>query len=151
MRFLVQRVTQANVEVEHQIIGSIGKGFLVFVGISNTDTEEIADKMVKKLIGLRIFEDENGKTNLDIRTVGGELLIISQFTLYADCRKGNRPSFTHAGSPDLADTLYRYIIRRCRQEIAKVEEGNFGAEMKVSLLNDGPFSIWLDSEEIIAR
>lgn len=151
MRFLVQRVTQANVEVEHQIIGSIGKGFLVFVGISNTDTEEIADKMVKKLIGLRIFEDENGKTNLDIRTVGGELLIISQFTLYADCRKGNRPSFTHAGSPDLADTLYRYIIRRCRQEIAKVEEGSFGAEMKVSLLNDGPFSIWLDSEEIIAR
>lgn len=151
MRFLVQRVTQANVEVEHQIIGSIGKGVLVFVGISNTDTEEIADKMVKKLIGLRIFEDENGKTNLDIRTVGGELLIISQFTLYADCRKGNRPSFTHAGSPDLADTLYRYIIRRCRQEIAKVEEGSFGAEMKVSLLNDGPFSIWLDSEEIIAR
>lgn len=151
MRFLVQRVTQANVEVEHQIVGSIGKGFLVFVGISNTDTEEIADKMVKKLIGLRIFEDENGKTNLDIRTVGGELLIISQFTLYADCRKGNRPSFTHAGSPDLADTLYRYIIRRCRQEIAKVEEGSFGAEMKVSLLNDGPFSIWLDSEEIIAR
>lgn len=149
MRFLVQRVTQANVEVEHQVIGSIGKGFLVFVGISNTDTEEIADKMVKKLIGLRIFEDENGKTNLDIRTVGGELLIISQFTLYADCKKGNRPSFTHAGAPDLAAALYRYIIRRCRQEIAKVEEGSFGAEMKVSLLNDGPFSIWLDSEEII--
>lgn len=149
MRFLVQRVTQASVEVEHQVIGSIGKGFLVFVGISNTDTEEIADKMVKKLIGLRIFEDENGKTNLDIRTVGGELLIISQFTLYADCRKGNRPSFIHAGAPDLADELYRYIIRRCRQEIAKVEEGSFGAEMKVSLLNDGPFSIWLDSEEII--
>lgn len=149
MRFLVQRVTQASVEVEHQVIGSIRKGFLVFVGISNTDTEEIADKMVKKLIGLRIFEDENGKTNLDIRTVGGELLIISQFTLYADCRKGNRPSFIHAGAPDLADELYRYIIRRCRQEIAKVEEGSFGAEMKVSLLNDGPFSIWLDSEEII--
>lgn len=149
MRFLVQRVTQASVEVEHQVIGSIGKGFLVFVGISNTDTEEIANKMVKKLIGLRIFEDENGKTNLDIRTVGGELLIISQFTLYADCRKGNRPSFIHAGAPDLADELYRYIIRRCRQEIAKVEEGSFGAEMKVSLLNDGPFSIWLDSEEII--
>lgn len=149
MRFLVQRVTQASVEVEHQVIGSIGKGFLVFVGISNMDTEEIADKMVKKLIRLRIFEDENGKTNLDIRTVGGELLIISQFTLYADCRKGNRPSFIHAGAPDLADELYRYIIRRCRQEIAKVEEGSFGAEMKVSLLNDGPFSIWLDSEEII--
>lgn len=148
MRFLVQRVTQASVAVDGQVVGSIGKGFLVFVGISGTDTEEIADKMVRKLIGLRIFEDENGKTNLDIKTVGGQMLIISQFTLYADCKKGNRPSFVHAGAPDLANGLYQYIIRQCRQEIEKVEEGSFGAEMKVSLLNDGPFTIWLDSEEI---
>ncbi len=148
MRFLVQRVTQASVEVENQVIGSIGKGYLVFVGITGTDTEAIADKMVKKLIGLRIFEDENGKTNLDIKTVDGQMLLISQFTLYADCKKGNRPSFIHAGSPEMANELYQYIIQRCRQEIEKVEEGSFGAEMKVSLLNDGPFTVWLDSEEI---
>ncbi len=148
MRFLIQRVTQASVEVENRMLGSIGKGFLVFVGISGTDTEETADKMVKKLIGLRIFEDENGKTNLDIKTVGGEMLIISQFTLYADCKKGNRPSFVHAGPPEVANKLYQYILRRCRQEIGRVEEGSFGAEMRVSLLNDGPFTIWLDSEEL---
>jgi len=149
MRFLVQRVSRASVEAEQKCIGSIGKGFLVFVGISDTDTKEIADKMVKKLIGLRIFEDENGKTNLDIKTVGGELLIISQFTLYADCKKGNRPSFIRAGAPAPAKELYQYIIRQCRQEIGKVEEGSFGAEMQVSLLNDGPFTIWLDSDEIL--
>lgn len=148
MRFLIQRVTQADVATGHHTIGSIGQGVLVFVGISGTDTEAIADRMVRKLIGLRIFEDENGKTNLDIKAVGGEMLIISQFTLYADCRKGNRPSFTHAGAPEHANELYQYIIRRCRQEIPKVEEGSFGAEMKVSLLNDGPFTVWLDSEEI---
>ena len=148
MRFLIQRVTQAGVEVDHKTIGSIGKGFLVFVGIGSTDTEAIADKMIKKLIGLRIFEDENGKTNLDIRTVGGGMLIISQFTLYADCKKGNRPSFINAGAPERANELYQYIIRQCRQEIGVVEEGSFGVEMKVSLLNDGPFTIWLDSDEI---
>ena len=148
MRFLVQRVSQASVTVEDQTIGSIGKGFLVLAGISGTDTEEIADKMIRKLIGLRIFEDQNGKTNLDIKTVNGQLLIISQFTLYADCKKGNRPSFIHAGAPDMANQLYQYIIQQCRQEIEVVEEGSFGAEMKVSLLNDGPFTIWLDSDEI---
>lgn len=148
MRFLVQRVTEANVTVDGQIIGSIGKGVLVFVGISDTDNREIADKMIKKLIGLRIFEDENGKTNLDIKSVNGQLLIISQFTLYADCRKGNRPSFINAGAPDMANDLYQYIIGECRKEIATVEEGSFGADMKVSLLNDGPFTIWLDSSEI---
>lgn len=148
MRFLVQRVTRAEVEVGHQVIGSIQKGFLVFVGISQTDTEETADRMVKKLVGLRIFEDENGKTNLDIRAVDGQMLIISQFTLYADCKKGNRPSFVHAGAPERANGLYQYIIKKCRQELGKVEEGSFGAEMKVSLLNDGPFTIWLDSAEI---
>lgn len=148
MRFVVQRVTQASVAVEGEIIGQIGKGFLVLVGISGTDTREIADKMVKKLIGLRIFEDENGKTNLDLRSVDGQLLIISQFTLYADCRKGNRPSFINAGAPDMAEELYQYILEKCRQEIAVVQEGSFGADMKVSLLNDGPFTVILDSAEI---
>lgn len=148
MRFLVQRVTQASVAVDDKVIGSIEKGVLVFIGISEYDSEEIADKMVKKLIGLRIFEDENGKTNLDLKAVNGQLLIISQFTLYADCKKGNRPSFIHAGTPENANHLYQYIIRQCRCEIETVEEGSFGADMKVSLLNDGPFTIWLDSEDI---
>ena len=148
MRFLIQRVNEASVSVEGNVIGKINGGLLVFIGISADDNKEIADKMVKKLLGLRIFEDENGKTNLDLKTVNGELLLISQFTLYADCRKGNRPSFTNAGAPDLANELYRYIIDCCRRETAVVEEGSFGAEMKVSLLNDGPFTIFLDSEEI---
>lgn len=160
MRFLVQRVESADVTVDGQVIGKIGKGFLVFVGISNADTEgeqsdkkwvkaySIADKMVKKLIGLRIFQDENGKTNLDLKSVGGQLLIISQFTLYADCRKGNRPSFINAAAPEAADEIYRYIIHKCKEEIDIVEEGSFGADMKISLLNDGPFTVLLDSQEI---
>lgn len=148
MRFLIQRVNEASVSVDEKVIGRIQRGLLVFVGISGEDTTEIADKMVKKLLGLRIFEDENGKTNLDLKAVDGQLLLISQFTLYADCRKGNRPSFTNAGAPDLANELYRYIIDCCRRETAVVEEGSFGAEMKVSLLNDGPFTIFLDSGEI---
>lgn len=148
MRFLIQRVNEASVTVDNEVVGKIRQGFLVFVGICGDDTPEIADKMVKKLIGLRIFEDENGKTNLDLKTVGGQLLIISQFTLYADCRKGNRPSFIGAGGPEMAERLYRHIIQQCRQEIDTVEEGRFGAEMKVSLLNDGPFTILLDSDEI---
>lgn len=148
MRFIVQRVTGANVSVENKVIGQIGTGFLVLVGISGTDTREIADKMVKKLIGLRIFEDENGKTNLDLHSVDGQLLIISQFTLYADCKKGNRPSFVKAGAPDMAEELYQYILSRCREEITVVQEGCFGADMKVSLVNDGPFTIILDSDEI---
>lgn len=148
MRFLIQRVNEASVSVDESVIGKIGRGLLVFVGISGEDNTEIADKMVKKLLGLRIFEDENGKTNLDLKAVNGQLLLISQFTLYADCRKGNRPSFTNAGAPDLANELYRYIIDCCRRETAVVEEGSFGAEMKVSLVNDGPFTIFLDSGEI---
>lgn len=148
MRFLIQRVNEASVTVDNELVGKIRQGFLVFVGICGDDTPEIADKMVKKLIGLRIFEDENGKINLDLKTVGGQLLIISQFTLYADCRKGNRPSFTGAGGPEMAERLYRHIIQQCRQEIDTVEEGRFGAEMEVSLLNDGPFTILLDSDEI---
>ena len=149
MIFVIQRVTQASVTVDNEMIGKVGKGFLVLIGISNTDTKEIADKMLRKLIGLRIFEDENGKTNLDLKTVNGELLLISQFTLYADCRKGNRPSFINAGEPHMAEELYHYIVETCKKEISVVQEGHFGADMKVSLLNDGPFTIILDSRDIM--
>ena len=149
MKFIVQRVSEANVCVDNQIIGEIKTGFLVLVGVSNTDTKEIADKMVSKLIHLRIFEDSDGKTNLDIKSVNGELLIISQFTLYADCKHGNRPSFINAGNPELANELYEYIISKCKEEVPVVQHGEFGAHMKVSLINDGPFTIVLDSDEII--
>ena len=149
MKFIVQRVSEANVCVDNQIIGEIKKGFLVLVGVSNTDTKEIADKMVSKLIHLRIFEDSDGKTNLHIKSVNGELLIISQFTLYADCKHGNRPSFINAGNPELANELYEYIISKCKEEVPVVQHGEFGAHMKVSLINDGPFTIVLDSDEII--
>ena len=149
MKFIVQRVSEANVFVDNQIIGEIKKGFLVLVGVSNTDTKETADKMVSKLIHLRIFEDSDGKTNLDIKSVNGELLIISQFTLYADCKHGNRPSFINAGNPELANELYEYIINKCKEEVPVVQHGEFGAHMKVSLINDGPFTIVLDSDEII--
>lgn len=148
MRFVIQRVQWAEVRVDSRIVGKIDKGFLVLVGICDSDTEIIADKMVKKLIGLRIFEDENGKTNLDIKSVAGNLLIISQFTLYADCRKGNRPSFIRAGSPQMANELYEYIVRECKKIIPNTQHGEFGADMKVSLLNDGPFTVILDSDEI---
>ncbi len=148
MKFLIQRVASASVEVESSIIGSIKKGFLVFIGIREEDTVEIADKMIRKLLGMRIFEDENGKTNLSLADVSGELLLISQFTLYADCRKGNRPSFIKAGNPELANHLYEYIIHECQKQIPIVQTGSFGADMKVSLLNDGPFTIMLDSDEI---
>lgn len=148
MKFLIQRVTSAKVEVEHKVIGEIEKGFLVLIGICDLDTKEIADKMVKKLIGLRIFEDENGKTNLDLQTVNGGLLMVSQFTLYADCKKGNRPSFVHAGTPKAAEKLYEYIIEECKKKIPVVQQGIFGANMKIILENNGPFTIMLDSEEI---
>ncbi len=149
MKFVIQRVTEASVSVDNQVIGKINKGFLVLVGISQSDDYNISDKMIKKLIGLRIFEDENGKTNLDLKAVDGQLLVISQFTLYADCRKGNRPSFTNAGNSEMANNLYRYIIDKCKEEIHIVEEGCFGADMKISLINDGPFTIVLDSAEIM--
>ena len=148
MRFVVQRVTHASVTVDGQVIGKIGNGFMVLIGVADTDTREIADKMVKKLLGLRIFEDENGKTNLDIHTVGGELLLISQFTLYANCRHGNRPSFIEAGKPDMANEMYEYIIAKCKEQVPVVEKGEFGADMKVELLNDGPFTILLDSDKL---
>ena len=148
MRFLIQRVTNADVTVEGRTIGAIGQGLCVFVGVSNTDTKDTADKMIRKLINLRIFSDENDKTNLSLSSVNGELLIISQFTLYADCKHGNRPSFIDSGKPDLAEELYEYIIAKCRESVPKVEHGEFGAVMKVSIVNDGPFTIWLDSETL---
>lgn len=148
MRFLIQRVQNASVTIENEIIGSISNGLLVFVGVSNTDTKEIADKMIHKLLNLRIFSDEDGKTNLNLSSVNGELLIISQFTLYADCKHGNRPSFTDAGKPELANALYEYIIEKCKESVTKVACGEFGADMKVSLLNNGPFTIILDSDVI---
>lgn len=151
MKFVIQRVTEASVKVNREVIGAINKGFLVLIGISNEDTTEIADKLIKKLIGLRIFEDENGKTNLALKDVNGELLLVSQFTLYADCKKGNRPSFIKAGNPDYANQLYEYIIDKCKKEIPIVETGQFGANMKISLINDGPFTIILDSEEICPK
>ena len=148
MRFVVQRVTHASVTVDGNVIGKIGQGFMVLIGVSDEDTKETADKMVKKLLGLRIFEDEKGKTNLDLHTVGGSLLLISQFTLYADCKHGNRPSFIKAGKPDMANAMYEYIIAKCREQVEIVETGEFGADMKVELLNDGPFTILLDSDQL---
>lgn len=148
MRFLIQRVNSASVEIEGNTVGSINQGFCVFVGISNSDTKDIADKMIRKLINLRIFSDEYGKTNLNLSSVSGELLIISQFTLYADCCHGNRPSFLDAGKPDFSSELYEYIIEKCKESVPVVQHGEFGADMKVSLVNSGPFTIWLDSDEI---
>ncbi len=150
MRLVIQRVKKADVREGQETIGKIEKGLLVFVGICNTDTKEIADKMIKKLIGLRIFEDENGKTNLDLKSVNGNLLIISQFTLYADCKKGNRPSFIRAGDPEMANQLYEYILTQCKLQVPDTQHGEFGADMKVSLINDGPFTVLLDSADIIS-
>lgn len=149
MRFVLQRVTEAKVEVDGKICGQIGRGYLLLVGVSNEDTKEIADKMIEKVSRLRIFEDENDKINLSIQDVEGEILVVSQFTLYADCRKGNRPSFTDAGSPAFAEEMYEYILERCRQLFKNTQCGIFGAEMKVSLVNDGPFTVVLDSKEIV--
>ena len=148
MRFVIQRVAHAEVTVNEETIGKIEKGYLVLIGIAETDTREIADKLIRKMIGLRIFEDENGKTNLSLSDVGGNLLLVSQFTLYANCKKGNRPSFIEAGSPEKANELYEYIITKCKESVPVVEQGSFGADMKVSLLNDGPFTILLDSETL---
>ncbi len=149
MRFVIQRVRHASVTVNGEIKGTIGKGFLVLIGVGRDDNEGIADKMVQKLLHMRIFEDENGKTNLGLADVKGELLLISQFTLYADCKKGNRPSFVKAGAPEEANRLYEYVIRKCKEEIPVVEKGVFGADMDVELLNEGPFTIVLDSTDLM--
>lgn len=151
MRFLIQRVREASVCADGEAVGKAGHGMLVFVGISESDDRQTADKMIDKMIKLRIFDDEQGKTNLSIADAGGEFLIVSQFTLYADCRKGNRPSFTLAGKPDKAKELYEYIIKEVSDKGFKVGHGIFGADMKVKLLNDGPFTVMLDSDEIIVK
>ena len=148
MKFVIQRVLESSVTVDGETIGSIGKGFMVLIGVGKEDTKETADKMVKKLIGMRIFEDENGKTNLSLADVGGSLLLISQFTLYANCKKGNRPSFIESGDPKVAEELYEYIIESCKAQVPVVERGRFGSDMKVSLSDDGPFTIVLDSREL---
>lgn len=148
MRFVIQRAQSSKVTINGEIRGEIGKGFMVLIGIAGGDNAEIADKMIRKMVNMRIFEDENGKTNLGLKDVGGGLLLISQFTLYADCKKGNRPSFVNAGAPDMAKKLYEYIISKCKEEIDVVEKGEFGADMKVELINDGPFTILLDSEDL---
>lgn len=144
MKFVIQRVNHAKVEIEGRISGEIQKGFLVFIGVGKNDTREIADRYLKKMLGLRIFEDEQGKTNLSLQDVQGQLLLVSQFTLYANCRKGNRPSFTEAGDPGQAEELYQYIVEECRKQVPVVQTGEFGAYMKVSLENDGPFTVLLD-------
>lgn len=148
MKFLVQIASDASVSVKGQVIGSIPFGYMVLIGVEDADTKEIADKMVKKMLGLRIFKDENGKTNLSLDQVGGSLLLISQFTLYADCRKGNRPSFTKSGSATFAEEMYQYIIEKCRETGVCVQTGEFGAEMRVTFTNEGPFTVMLDSAEL---
>ncbi|MGN0347743.1 MAG: D-aminoacyl-tRNA deacylase [Lachnospiraceae bacterium] len=149
MKFVIQRVAHASVAIDGKVTGKIGKGFMVLIGVSASDTKEVADKMIKKMLQLRIFEDENGKTNLSLNDVSGELLLVSQFTLYADCKKGNRPSFLSAGAPDMAKAMYEYIVEQCMLSGLPVQTGVFGADMKVELLNDGPFTILLDSETLL--
>ena len=151
MRIVLQRVKHASVTVEEKVIGSIGEGFLILLGVCNTDTEEITDKMIDKVCKLRIFQDENGKTNRSLADVGGSLLVVSQFTLYADCSQGNRPGFTQAGDPAHANRRYEHALERCRQHVDVVEHGEFGADMKIELLNDGPFTLVLDSETIVKK
>lgn len=149
MRVVLQRVKEAKVSVEGQIVGAIGPGYLLFLGAEQEDTEETVDRMMDKICRLRIFQDDNGKTNRSLADVGGEILVVSQFTLYADCKKGNRPSFTKAGAPEQAKALYEHAIERCQLHADKVEQGVFGADMEVELVNDGPFTLMLDSRELL--
>lgn len=151
MRFVIQRVSSASVDVGGKTTGKIEGGFLVLAGFCERDSTAIADKMVDKMLKLRIFKDENGKTNISLKDVGGSLLIVSQFTLYADCRKGNRPSFTDAAGGESANALYEYVIAKCRERGFRTESGVFGADMSVSLVNDGPFTVVLDSDQIVSR
>ena len=148
MRFVIQVVRNSDVKIDGEVRGAIDRGYMVLIGVGKDDTKEIADKMLKKMLGLRIMAVENGKTNLALNDVGGALLLVSQFTLYADLSRGNRPGFTTCGSPDLAKELYRYIIDECKKQVPKVEQGEFGADMKVTLTNDGPFIIILDSADL---
>lgn len=148
MKLVIQKVSSASVETEGNCIGKINKGFLVLVGIGKNDTRETADKYIKKMVNLRIFADENGKTNLSLADVGGEILLVSQFTLYANCKKGNRPSFFDAGEPQTAEELYEYMIEKIKESVPVVQTGKFGALMKVSLINEGPFTIILDENTL---
>lgn len=149
MKAIIQRVSRASVTIEEKVVGAIGQGYLVLLGVAQGDTVEIMEKLVKKMIDLRIFQDENGKTNLSIEDVGGEVLVVSQFTLLADCKKGRRPSFIKAGDPKTAEEMYELFIEECKKRISKVEHGSFGSDMKVELVNDGPFTIILDSDELL--
>ncbi len=144
MRIVIQRVLEAKVDVEGECIGSIGKGFLILLGVGKGDNKEIADRYIDKIIKMRIFADENGKTNLSLQDVKGEVLVVSQFTLYAECKKGNRPDFINAAGAALANELYEYFLKKIEERLGKVQSGKFGADMKVSLINDGPFTIVLD-------
>lgn len=148
MRALLQRVESASVEVEGQVVGACGRGFLILLGVGPNDTEETAQRLWTKILKLRVFADKDGKTNLSLAQVAGEVLVVSQFTLYADCRKGNRPSFVKAGAPDHAQALYEYIIRKCKESVPNVQQGIFGAYMHVSLTNEGPFTVIMDSKEL---
>ena len=148
MRALIQRVSRASVTVDEEVIGKIGKGYLILLGVGHEDSEAQADKLWSKISKMRIFEDENGKTNLSLKDVDGEALVVSQFTLYANCKKGNRPSFTEAGTPGEANRLYEYFVSLVRTDLGHVETGSFGAMMDVELLNDGPFTIWLDTDTL---
>lgn len=144
MKVVIQRVQRASVTIDGQVHGAIDKGYLVLLGVTHEDDEKTADRIVKKMINLRIFADENGKTNLSLKDVGGSLLVVSQFTLYADCSHGNRPGFTNAAKPDHANALYEYFVGKCREQVENVQTGSFGADMKVELVNDGPFTIILE-------
>ncbi len=148
MKFVIQRVLKANVKVDEKICGKINQGFLVLIGITHNDNEKVAEGMINKLLKLRVFSDENGKMNKSIKDINGELLLVSQFTLYANCKRGNRPDFLNAAKPDFANELYEFIIDKCKNEIQNVQTGIFGADMKVELVNDGPVTIVLDSEDI---
>ena len=148
MRFVIQVVTNSDVKIDGKVRGAIDRGYMVLIGVGKDDTRETADKMIKKMLGLRIMADENGKTNLNLNDVNGGLLLISQFTLYADLSRGNRPGFNTCGAPDMAKELYQYIVDECKKQVDKVEQGEFGADMKVTLTNDGPFTIILDSADL---
>ena len=148
MRAVLTRVSSATVTVDGMVTGQIGRGFLILLGVGPEDTEQDCDKLCKKLLSLRIFTDDQGKMNLGLEAVNGQVLVVSQFTLYADCKKGNRPSFVKAGAPDMAEHLYEHFMERCRNYVDVVEKGQFGADMKVELLNDGPFTLMLESEQL---
>ena len=149
MKIVIQRVAEAAVSIDGEVKGEIGNGLLLLVGVGVDDTKEIAEKFIDKIIKMRIFEDENGKTNLSLKDVNGELLVISQFTLYADCKKGNRPSFINAAPPAMAEELYEYVLELCEQKLGVIQHGEFGADMKVSLVNDGPFTIVLEDTSVL--